>query len=103
MRHEQKQEAHIVTREEVILAPGWAEAFVMEAAAANASSAMDLDILSKRQSCRAGYGYCSSKHPLNPVHLDLTNMCDGRFWTMLSHFRPVLLIRILHDTGLHLL
>jgi len=69
-RGEQEPRGGSLRREELQLAPGWAETSLMETAGNNTSPA-NLEFLAKRQTCPAGYGYCSSEFPfllpkLNP-------------------------------------
>ncbi|KAK4446281.1 hypothetical protein QBC34DRAFT_411849 [Podospora aff. communis PSN243] len=55
----EKGEVRIETREELQITQGWAEPKVLESGANNSAQAV-LDILSKRQTCAPGYGYCSN-------------------------------------------
>ncbi|KAK0609407.1 hypothetical protein B0T14DRAFT_608187 [Immersiella caudata] len=55
----QEGKPRIETREERQITPGWAEPTLFEANP-NKSAQAVLDVLSKRQTCAPGYGYCSN-------------------------------------------
>ena len=68
-RRGQETKGGSLRREEVQLAPGWAETSFMETEGNNTSPA-NLEFLAKRQTCAAGYGYCSSAFPFLLLELN---------------------------------
>ncbi|KAK0649805.1 hypothetical protein B0T16DRAFT_492357 [Cercophora newfieldiana] len=62
----EKQGTRIDNRQELEYTPAWGETSLLESGT-NGTSPADLGLLSKRQSCAAGYGYCSNLGGCCPI------------------------------------